>query len=271
MEFQSRFITVGGVKTHYLEAGTGEPLLLVHGGGAGADAWGNWKDCMPLYAADYRVIAVDMVGFGKSEKPDPSRYAYTQPSRNEHLSTFIEALELAPLNIIGNSMGGGTALGVAMSRPGLLRKMVLMGSAGLPIFNPDPAVLRSLNYDFTLEGMRALVRNLTAPGYSIDEELLRYRYELTLGHEKVVTAINASKMYYTEEEVAAVKTRTLVVGGKEDKIAVPARTRRYLELLENSWGFILPRCGHWVMMESTREFVALTRAFFRSDLFVDAA
>ena len=274
MEFDSKFIEAAGLRTHYLETGDGPTLILVHGGGAGADAWGNWRTCIPQYANDFRVLAVDMVGFGKTEKPDPEGYEYTQSNRNVHMAAFIEAVSDDPVYIIGNSMGGAASLGIAMNRPDLLNRMVLMGSAGIAIANPDKSVMQALGgYDFTRDGMRRLMEILTGPDYRIDEDLLEYRYELTLQPDTrmalgaIGKATKKHGLTYPEEDVAKVKTPTLVVGGKEDKIAVLARNYRYLELLENSWGFILPHCGHWVMIERPEEFVAVTSAFFTLDGF----
>jgi 2-hydroxy-6-oxo-6-(2'-aminophenyl)hexa-2,4-dienoate hydrolase len=273
-KIESCFLNVDGLSTHYVEAGDGPTLVLVHGGGAGADAWGNWKDCIPLYAQSFRVIAVDMIGFGKSEKPDPSVYNYGQAARNRHMIGFLEALDVAKVHLIGNSMGGATSLGVAMDRPDLLHKLVLMGSAGLAVDNPDPGAKKALGgYDFTEEGMRALMRVLAGPNYVIDNDLLRYRHQATLqpdtrrALEAIRDATKGEGLSYPESRIAAVKTPTLVVGGKADKVAVPARNYRFLELLENSWGFMLPHCGHWVMIESPQEFVAVTTSFLREDLF----
>ncbi len=267
----SRFAIVDGLRTHYIEAGQGPALVLVHGGGAGADAWGNWYSCLEHYAVNFRTIAVDMPGFGKTEKPDPKKFEYTQAARNRHLAAFIEHLGAGPVYLIGNSMGGATALGVALRRPELVSKLVLMGSAGLDISNPDLEVRKALTaYDFTREGMRRLMRVLAGPNHAIDEDLLSYRHGLTLSDESR-RAMNAMrdnpKLTYPKEEIATVVTPTLVVGGKEDKIAVLARTYGYLEVLRNSWGFVLPHCGHWVMMEAPREFVAVTRAFFATRMF----
>jgi pimeloyl-ACP methyl ester carboxylesterase len=268
-QFGSKFVTVGGIGTHYLEAGSGPALLLIHGGGAGADSWGNWKDCIPRYAPRFRVIAVDMVGFGRSDKPNPAEFDYSQAARNAHIISFIEQLALRPVNIIGNSMGGATALGVAMRRPELIRKMVLMGAAGLAVDNPDPAARQALAFDFTREGMRRLMMALAGPTYSIDEALLQYRFALASdpAAKAALAAMRGGKLTYPEEEIARVKVPTLVVGGKLDRIAVLARTYRFLELLENSWGFILPHCGHWVMMEAPEQFVLVTSDFFLSDAF----
>src|SRR6516165_8936589 len=103
IEFASHYLDVDGIRTHYLEAGSGPTLVLIHGGGAGADAWGNWRGCIPLYARHFRVVAVDMVGFGKTDKPDPAHFGYTQEDRNAHMIGFIGKLNVGAVNIIGNS------------------------------------------------------------------------------------------------------------------------------------------------------------------------
>jgi pimeloyl-ACP methyl ester carboxylesterase len=274
MTAQSRKVSIGGVETHYLEAGEGEPLVLIHGGGAGADARGNWEGCIAQYARHFRVLAVDMIGFGISERPDPATYSYGQTNRNNHMAEFVEKVAGGPAYLIGNSMGGATALGVTIRRPELVRKLVLMGAAGLDIANPDPSQRAALGgYDYTPEGMRRLVGVLTGPGYEVSDALIAYRHALTLqpGAREASSAITehmkTDGMIYPREEIASVQTPTLVVGGKLDKIAVLARTYGYLELIPNSWGFVLPHTGHWVMMEAPREFVAVTTAFLSGDMF----
>ncbi|MGH7822502.1 MAG: alpha/beta fold hydrolase, partial [Candidatus Binatia bacterium] len=105
-QYESKFVDAGGIRTHYVEAGRGEALILVHGGGPGADGLGNWHSCLPRFAERFRTIAVDMLGFGKTEKPDPKSFVYSQDARSQHLASFIEALGLSQASLIGNSMGG---------------------------------------------------------------------------------------------------------------------------------------------------------------------
>jgi 2-hydroxy-6-oxo-6-(2'-aminophenyl)hexa-2,4-dienoate hydrolase len=271
---QGRTVSIGGVETHYLEAGEGKPLVLIHGGGAGADAKGNWEGCIPEYAKRFRVLAVDMIGFGNSARPDPAGYSYGQTNRNNHMIEFVETVVGGPAFVIGNSMGGATALGVAIKRPDLVEKLVLMGAAGLDIANPDTSSRAALGgYDYTQEGMRKLVGVLTGPNYQASDDLIAYRHGLTMkpGSKEASHAIQVhmrdDPMTYSRDSIASVQTPTLVVGGKHDKIAVLARTYGYLELIPNSWGFVLPHDGHWVMMESPREFVAITTAFLSGDMF----
>lgn len=268
----SHFVDLSRIRTHYVESGeAGAPtLVLLHGGGAGADSVGNWRQAMPLLARDFRVLAMDLVGFGQTGKPDPSHYAYSQQDRNAHLAEFITALGLEPAILVGNSMGGATALGVAMERPQLARALVLMGSAGL-----NARITESLKpivyYDFTRAGMERLVAALTAPGFKADEELIDRRYELSVepdtrrAYQATMKWIHAQGgLFYPEDALRTVTAPTLVVNGKDDRVVPLANAFRMLELLHNSWGYILPHCGHWAMIEAPQDFALVTRDFVLS-------
>ncbi len=261
-------VVADSIDTHYLDIGDGPPLILIHGGGPGADSYGNWKGSLHEYAKHFRVIAYDMPGFGRTARPSADDYAYDQASRNRHLIGLVEALGLKPAHMIGNSMGGSTCLGVAIERPDLVSRLVLMGSAGLAVHNPDPSYKERLKgYDGTLEGMRAIMKAMAGSRFEIDEELLRYRDAIMQDPDAraVIGKIMRSDLTYSEERIASVKHPTLVVSGMEDHVCIPARTLRYLELLGNSWGFTLPHVGHWVMIEAPDLFVRLTTDFLTQD------
>jgi len=214
------------------------------------------------------VIAIEMPGFGQTAKPDPATYDYSQPSRNLHLAAFIEAL--APgtaVNLVGNSMGGSTALGVAVERPELVRRLVLMGSAGL---NSEitPALLPVIQYDFTLDGMRRLIGALTGAGFVVDEQLVEYRHRLSIepatrtAYQHIMGWIRAQGgLCYPDDYIRRVRAPTLVVNGKDDVVVPLANAWRFLELIENSWGYLIPHCGHWAMLEAADDFARTTRAF----------
>ena len=266
----SRYIDVDGINTHYYEAGAGEALILLHGGGAGADSFGNWRGCLARFAVHYHVYAVDMVGFGCTDKPDPQDYSYTQQARNEHIIAVIETLGLASVNLVGNSMGGSTSMGVAIERPDLVNKLVLMGSAGVraPITDELKSIM---NYDYTTDGMLRIVRGLTNPDFRFDEELVNYRHGLSI-QDDTKQAYNAvmgwireqGGLYYEEDYISRVTQETLVVNGKLDKVVPLSSAYKLLELIENSWGYILPGCGHWAMIEKPVEFTAATLSFLNN-------
>ena len=262
----------GGYETHYLEDGSGEPLILIHGGGAGADARGNWSKIMPHYvAAGFRVIAYDLLGFGQSSTPDPAAFTYDQPSRNIQLRGLLDALQLPSTSIIGNSMGGATALGLAMSDPGRVKAMVLMASGGV---NHDTAtgLAPLINYDFTVEGMRKIVGALTNPAFVINEEIVHYRHALSCepGVRRAYPAVmgwikQQGGLHYAEDQIAAGKTPTLVISGKNDQVIPMADSLRLLQLIEGSHGYFIPDCGHWAMMEYPELFAEVTIAFLKRE------
>lgn len=265
----ARFVNAGGLRTHYLEAGSGAPLVLIHGGGAGADSVGNWKAALPHFARHFRVIAPDMLGFGDTDKPDPAGFGYSQAARVEHMRSFLGALGIERASFIGNSMGGATALGLAAFHPVTVERLVLMGSAGLnTTIHPD--LLPVLNYDFTRAGMVRLIRALVHEGFEIGDALVDYRLARSL--DPTTRAAYGATMKWIKDEgglayppgvIGRVGCPTLVVNGKQDKVVPLANAYRFLELIPDSWGWIVPHCGHWAMIEQPDSFARVCLAFLR--------
>jgi len=269
-DWTSHYIDAGGLRTHYLEAGdrNAPPVVLIHGGGAGADSIGNWRRTIPELSKTHRVVAMDMVGFGRSAKPES--FQYTQPARNRHLADFLKAMGLTRVPVVGNSMGGATALGVAMEQPQLIDRLVLMGSAGL---NAD--ITESLKpivfYDYTLGGMQKLIKALTGSRFQVSDELVKFRYELSIEPDtrRAYTATmewvrQQGGLFYPEDAIRQVTTPALVVNGKDDLVVPLRNAYRFLELLPNSWGYLIPHCGHWAMLEAPTEFLSATRSFLEA-------
>lgn len=265
--YESRYADVDGIATHYLEAGSGTPIVLIHGGGAGADARGNWTDLIDRLAQDHRVIAPDMIGFGQSTKPASETFAYSQPERERHLAKWLKGMDLGPALLVGNSMGGLTALGVTVDHPELVSGLILMGSAGLPV--PMSAQLQTImEYDYTTEGMARIVEALTGPGFTPPAGMVEYRYRLSIdadarrAYDGIIAWQRAnSGLGISEQRIASVTAPTLVVAGKDDGVVPVANAYRFLELIPQSWGAIIPRCGHWPMLEFPQEFGLLVRQF----------
>jgi len=262
-------VQTGNFSTAYYHAGEGSsrPVILVHGGGAGAESVSNWQRCFPLFAARGSTYAMDMVGFGNSDAPSPDDFAYTQDARNQQLIDFIEALDLGPAHLVGNSMGGATSLGVAMKRPDLVESLVLMGSGGRArTLSADLGPV--IHYDFTVEGMRAIIGVLANPGFIPSDEQVEYRFEmstrphLVAAYKATMGWVRENGLHYPEEAIAAVKTRTLVVNGKEDRVVPITQAFEFLTLLENSTGYLIPHCRHWAMIEYPELFTKVCIDFF---------
>jgi 2-hydroxy-6-oxo-6-(2'-aminophenyl)hexa-2,4-dienoate hydrolase len=269
-KFSSRYVNADGVRTHYFEEGRGQELILLHGGGAGADSYGNWRATLSSFAKHYRTIAVDMVGFGKTDKPDPATFEFSQAARVAHLRSFLRALEIPSAMFIGNSMGGATALGLATQYPEMVKKLVLMGSAGLNTKIHDD-LLPVINYDFSRQGMHRLVRALVNEGFAIDETLVDYRYSNSLEPD-TRRAYGATMkwirdqggLFYEPEVIRRVICPTLIVSGKNDKVVPLENAYRFLELIDRSWGYIIPHCGHWAMIEYPDDFAHTSINFLQT-------
>ena len=268
---QSQFIDVNGISTHYYEAGSGDPLVLLHGGGAGADAYGNWRGCLQDFAKHFHIYAIDMIGFGFTDKPDPASFSYTQTTRVDHVGGFIEKLGLSNVNLIGNSMGGITSMGVSIENTDRVNKIVLMGSAGIKA--PISDELKSImNYDYTAAGMEKIVRGLTNPNFNFDPDIVSYRHQLSVdsatraAYDAIMGWIREQQgLFYEEDYITRVSQPTLVVNGKLDKVVQLDCAYKLLELIKNSTGYILPDCGHWAMIEHPEKFARVTLSFLLDD------
>ncbi|MDA2893273.1 alpha/beta hydrolase [Mycolicibacterium sp. BiH015] len=268
-----RAIKAGAVNTHYWESGTGDPLILIHGGGAGADAWGNWSPLLATFAGHFRTIAFDMVGFGQSLVTDgDAAFTYSQDARVAHLKAFLDALGLERVAIIGNSMGGATALGLAMSEPARVSKLVLMGSAGLNrAFSPQLQTI--LNYrEPNRSDMARIVGALTHESFAPPSGLVDYRFELTCNpavmdaYRRTMTWVREhGGLHYNEDDIASVTVPTLVVSGREDAVVPLLESVRFHQLIEESRLYAIPRCGHWAMLEHPEEFGRVALDFLCSE------
>jgi 2-hydroxy-6-oxo-6-(2'-aminophenyl)hexa-2,4-dienoate hydrolase len=266
----SRYVNADGIRTHYFDEGRGPVLILLHGGGAGADSYGNWRATLPLFAKHYRTIAVDMVGFGKTDKPDPATFEFSQAARVAHLRGFMQALEIPSAVLVGNSMGGATALGLAADFPTMVEKLILMGSAGLNTKIHDD-LLPVINYDFSRQGMFRLIRALVNENFAIDEALIDYRHSKSLERDtrRAYGAImkwirDQGGLFYEPEVISRVVCPTLIVSGKNDKVVPLENAYRFLELISRSWGYIIPNCGHWAMIEHPGDFARASINFLQT-------
>ena len=131
------------MRLHYHEAAAGEPggprpVVLLHGGGPGASAWSNFGRNLPVFAARFRTLLVDQPGFGRSDKPPVTGNYFTFAA--EALAGLLDELGIDRVHLVGNSLGGGTAVRFALRFPERAGRLVLMGPGGLSlnVFAPDP-------------------------------------------------------------------------------------------------------------------------------------
>lgn len=122
--FESRFLSLGGEQYHYLDEGTGAPLLLVHGN----PTWSfYWRNLIADWRKDYRVLAVDHIGCGRSSKPQ--NYPYTLQHHAENLLEFIRQIGLRDITLMGHDWGGAIGMLAATMEPNLFSRLVMCNTA----------------------------------------------------------------------------------------------------------------------------------------------
>ena len=108
-------IVAAGLKTNYLESGSGEPVILIHGSGPGVTAYANWRLSIPVLAAKYRVLAPDIAGFGYTERKSDTVYDLDFWVR--HLIEWMDAVGVKKARFVGNSFGGALTLALTARHP----------------------------------------------------------------------------------------------------------------------------------------------------------
>jgi pimeloyl-ACP methyl ester carboxylesterase len=263
MALKPRTIDAGGIETSYLEAGGGEPVVMLHGSGPGVSAMANWQHNIGALSQRFRVLAPDIVGFGATERPDD--VVYSLRTWTDHVWAFLDARGIEKTAIVGNSLGGRIAMQMATDRPDRITKMVLMGAPGVGMALTDGlAALRA--YQPSHDAMRDLLRTYFAVDPTmITDDLVAIRYEASIAggaYEAYRTMFfdprhSGSELGITEDEVRAIATPALLVHGREDKVVPMQVSVTMLGLLPNADLHVFSACGHWTQIERADEFSAL--------------
>jgi pimeloyl-ACP methyl ester carboxylesterase len=260
-------VTVLGFKLHYLEAGRGAPIVLLHGlGGDGS----RWRPNIEPLARDFHVFALDQIGFGQSDKPLAN---YHTGMLAEFLVGFLKAVNVPRASLVGNSMGAGVALYTAVHFPGVVDRIVLADGGGFraasagPPAAPTPDALRrrqlqnSVTRDETREFFRILFHDKSLVTDTLVDDQLAMRLRSAFTITKMQEAGEKGLGALTEAEVRGVKAPTLVVWGKYDELANPAGADRLERTIPGAKKVIVDNCGHMPQLEKADEFNRLVRDF----------
>jgi 2-hydroxymuconate-semialdehyde hydrolase len=178
-DFLSKFVHADGIRTHYLEAGKGYPLVLLHSGEFGGSAELSWERNIGALAERFHVYAPDWLGFGKTDKLFCFEDMWSR--RERHIASFLKVMGIERAHFIGNSMGG-TMLITAAARnepPWPLDKIVVVAGGGNV---PDNEARKILNtYDGTREHMQRIIDTMfVTPEIRADKDYLERRYQSSM-------------------------------------------------------------------------------------------
>ncbi|NRF71239.1 alpha/beta fold hydrolase [Aquincola sp. S2] len=263
-----RSVTAAGIRTNLHDVGQGSPILMIHGSGPGVSAWANWRLSIPVLAQRARVIAPDMVGFGFSDRPAGQRYS--MENWVAQAVGVLDALDVERADLVGNSFGGALALALAIRHPQRVRRLVLMGSVGVP-FAITPGLDAVWGYEPSLTTMRALLDVFAHDSKLATDELARLRYEASIRpgfHESFSAMFPAPRqrwvdaMCSAEADIRALPHETLVLHGREDRVIPLANSLTLARWIPNSQLHVFGHCGHWTQIEHAARFNRLVGDFF---------
>lgn len=269
----SRFASVNGLRAHYLTAGDGPPLVLLHGGAWGECARTAWSATIGAFAGRYRVVAPDWLGFGQADMVVD--FADRAGRMLDHLAGLLEQLGTGPADLVGLSMGGAHLLrDQASDAPRLdVSRMVLVSAGGPPISGPARQALAS--FDGTLESMRAQVRLAFAdPSWAGDDEFVRARHrEATrpgayAAFASLWQAVPAAPGPAGSGPAAADTTRytritvpTLVTAGGADRLKPPGYAEAVARAIPGAELAVFDGCGHCPQLEAADAWNRTVHAF----------
>ncbi|MEQ9661030.1 MAG: alpha/beta hydrolase [Parasphingopyxis sp.] len=258
-----------GLQTNYHDYGEGEPIILIHGSGAGVSAWANWRGTIPQLAKSARAVAYDVAGFGFTEL-DPEAN-YTIEYWLEHLTAFLDALGLEKVSFVGNSFGGTLAAHFALQSPERVSRMAMMGANLLPHeMLPDLDRL-AWGYEPSPEMMRELLLAFPYDQSIVTDELVQARFEAT-NRPDYQAAFRSmfppprqrwvNELAPTAEQIATIDCEVLMIHGREDRMVPVDVSIDAARIVPRAELHIFGHCGHWVQMERPREFMSLIQSFF---------
>jgi 4,5:9,10-diseco-3-hydroxy-5,9,17-trioxoandrosta-1(10),2-diene-4-oate hydrolase len=263
---------------HYTEEGghTGVPVVMLHGGGPGASGLSNFRRNLPSFAEHFRTLVVDQPGYGKSDKP-PVRGSYFTFAADA-LAGPLDELGIDRVHLVGNSLGGGTAVRFALNHPERAGRLVLMGPGGLSlnVFSADPTegVKRLASFAAppgpSREKMAAFLRTLVFDQRLVTDELIAERYAAACDPQALAAMASMGASFFDpasyEEgllwrEAHRLRNRVLLIWGREDRVNPVDGALVAMKMIRCAQLHVFGGCGHWVQLEKFDEFNALAIGF----------
>lgn len=261
-------VSVKGIRTVYWECGSGSVLLLVHG------MFGDhldWEPVLAPLAARHRVLAVDLPGFGESEKPDVD---YSAEFFVTALAELLDHLSVRRATLVGNSFGGILASRFALARPDRVERLVLVSGARKFSEEEQTFIRQRMSRENLLRLTPEVNQQMFAPIFAKDGPAQgRYfakqnaklkRADYPEYARAMTRSIEAALTAYRPERLGEIRCPVLLLWGQQDAVIPQHHARDALAQLKDGTLVVLPGCGHAPQLEDPGAFVAAIEEFFRT-------
>ena len=263
---------------HYHEAGDGPPLLLLHGSGPGVSGWANFGNNLPVFAEHFRTLVLDFPGFGKSYPSENNPMFAALPA----VLDFLDGLQIGPLPVLGNSMGGSIAARLAATSPDLVSRLVTIGGIGLSIFSPSPAegikLLVQFVEDPTRERLTAWMESMVYDTRILTDEFVEMRWRTAsdpaaladvrkLFNAQSLAAMGKPSAMAAEQVglLTQIQAPTLITLGRDDRVTPLDSSLVALRFIKQCELHVFYDCGHWAMIERKDEFESVVLSYLLRD------
>jgi len=251
---------------------------MLHGGGPGASGMSNFGRNLPAFAEHFRTLVVDQPGYGKSDKPDVRGNYFTFAA--VALKALLDELDIEQAHLVGNSLGGGTAVRFALEYPGRAGRLVLMGPGGLSlnVFAPDPTEgvrrLAEFGPSPSREKMEAFLRTLVFDQRLVTDELVDERFAAASDPASLKAMASMGASFFDPasyeqgllwREAHRLKHRVLLIWGREDRVNPVDGALVAMKMIRGAQLHVFGGCGHWVQLEKATEFNRLAIEFLNGD------
>jgi len=249
---QTDYVSALGVKVYYRDTGPSTnpiPILFLHGFGSSLQTWDNWSDDL---SKEYRVISVDLPGFGLTGE-DPSGI-YTDARSVEVLEAFLKELQIPKVVLVGNSMGGKFAWQFAARYPNEVSKLVLISPDGYASpgmeygKKPDiPAIAELYRYFFSRTFLEMNLEPAYANPKTLNDSLTNRYYDLMLApgvRGAILARMQQTVLQDPIPFLETIKVPTLLLWGEKDAFIPITNSNDYLKVMPNAKRVSLPNIGH---------------------------
>jgi 2-hydroxy-6-oxonona-2,4-dienedioate hydrolase len=256
-----KFVVVNGNKIRYLEEGNEEKIIvLLHGLGGMAD---RWLPLFPFLSKKYKIIAPDIIGYGKSDKPQVD---YTIEFFTQFILEFLDTLSLQSIFMIGNSLGGQIAAECAATQSQLIKKTVLVTPSGI-MKKSTPALdayITAALYP-THESVKSAYEMMMGKNKQVREETIdNFISSMSRPNAKMVfisTLLGMKNAPTLTEKLQLIKIPTMLVWGTEDKLIPFEYAKQFAASMKNCYFVEMKNCGHTPFEEEPEKFSKLILDF----------
>ncbi len=270
MQSSSHFVSWRGAEIHYTEEGSGFPVLLIHGFGG---SFRNFQKLNDSLKNEYRVIRVDLPGFGLSDQTTVDSKTNFVELYHDFMTFFVDTLHLDSMYVVGNSMGGMMAWNMAAYDTARVKKLVLLNAAGYEldkISKKAAGAMKKGGLEFLFERGMPLAMSESgaekcyADHSKIDYEEVKVNNEMwnRAGNIKAAFAMASSGQFPDSTLISKVVCPTLIVWGREDEVIPSEHTSKFKRDIRNSRAIVYNNCGHVPMIETPERLVPDVRKFF---------